>query len=64
MIASRAIKVTNIVIVIFYAIAVAFIELTFLDTLYSVFSRGIASAYCALILGIIDPIILYSKIED
>ena len=63
-VASRAIKVANIVMVVFYAIAVAFTGLTFLGALYSAFSRGTASAYCALVLGIVGPIILHPKTED
>ena len=64
MVALRAIKVANIIIIIFYAIVVAFIELTFLSALYSAFLRDIASTYYAFILEIVNLIILYLKIED
>ena len=50
--------------IVFYAIVVAFIELTFLGALYSVFSRGTAFACYALILEIVGSIILHSKVED
>ena len=61
---SRALKIANMLMVIFYVIGVGFTGSTVLGALYRTFSDGRISACGNLVVGIVGPVILHLLAGD